>query len=102
MSRNFATKIILTHRNLSSLINWVQCLQLAHNKFYCDNEIHNVQTTSVRKRGLDEIWEFVTQDPEKYPLSILTRVCSNQVNFREEKELFVKTNIISGIHDCQY
>ena len=44
-----------------------------------------MQATSVRKRGLDDIWGFVTQDPEKSPLSILTCVCSNQVNFREEK-----------------
>ena len=45
-------------------------------------KIDSAQIPSVNKAGL-MMYEFVTQDTEKCPLSVLSSVCIKQVNFRE-------------------
>ena len=53
-------------------------------------KIDGVQITSVRKTGFT-IYEFVTRDTEKCPLSVLTGVRIKRVNFREIYELLNET-----------
>ena len=70
-------------------LNRVQCLQLSHN---CDNENRQCADNQCPQSGVDNIWEFVTRETEKWLLSVLTGVRIKRVNFTEIYELFVGTN----------